>query len=745
MKLNFNDITVERSTAFQSQHFDIGNKRIILEILRGKMYSNPIQTICQEISCNARDAHREVGKDSVPIEIKLPNKLEPWFWIKDFGPGITPERMADVFIKYGCSTKRDDNTQTGGWGLGAKSGFSYSDTFTVISVTPENSKMIRREYIAHIDESGLGQMSCVKEEETTEPQGTTVVITPKEKDYNLFAEQTLRATMFWKVKPIIRGATNWQWPKVSIDYQGNGWEVHGSQTSFSAFSNTPHVLLDGIPYPIKCEHLFKNKQPVFPNYRSVPLRLHFNVGEILITANREELDYQDRTIKTLESHIDAAFTELRSAMTKSVLDAPSLNKAIVAWLAARNHRQFGHLISPMHWQPKGAKTSIAIAGPDLPLTATGSDATKTVIYCNLYYRANNEYGFNRDVLRAKHITIDSQTLIAEDDIASSVVSRQRLANLFEAFPDIKRVYLISFYRKPTTEEVVKEDGTKYNREKIIVEEESYTVNKKIAELTCHWNYLEKVKLSDYEKKAIATKKPNPVKSALQLRYIEGGSTYVKSDAFDTLAAATGTKYYLSSSGNNFSFFVKTQKGETEHSLTKRDLDDSLYALRDLQPPGVKLHLINSRHLPLLNSDWKPFRDLVESLVKIEAANYGGKLYQTRNGSPTDHFADPLVKGIKGSLHQIKDQNSLFVKFFSQQTNNSRKNNYAFQLAKTFKIDVPLEHSDPCEIMVNQLKKEFPLISHINLYYHDNSTSAVIADLISYVNMKLEQKKVPGSK
>ena len=101
MKLNFQDTKIERSTAFQSQNFDIGDKRIILEILRGKMYSNPIQTICQEISTNAKDAHVEAGKPELPIEIKLPNRLEPSFYIRDFGPGITPDRMGSIFIQYG--------------------------------------------------------------------------------------------------------------------------------------------------------------------------------------------------------------------------------------------------------------------------------------------------------------------------------------------------------------------------------------------------------------------------------------------------------------------------------------------------------------------------------------------------------------------------------------------------------------------------------------------------------------------
>lgn len=44
----------------QTVEFRIGDPGKIIDILRSKIYSNPIQTLVQEYLCNARDANREV-------------------------------------------------------------------------------------------------------------------------------------------------------------------------------------------------------------------------------------------------------------------------------------------------------------------------------------------------------------------------------------------------------------------------------------------------------------------------------------------------------------------------------------------------------------------------------------------------------------------------------------------------------------------------------------------------------------
>src|ERR1700749_2819544 len=108
MKLPDVDISTESSKVLLEESFGVGNVGLIFEILRNKMYKNPVIAIAREISCNARYAHREVGKQDIPIEIHLPNAFSPQYKVRDFGPGISPERMSKVFIQYATSTKRED-------------------------------------------------------------------------------------------------------------------------------------------------------------------------------------------------------------------------------------------------------------------------------------------------------------------------------------------------------------------------------------------------------------------------------------------------------------------------------------------------------------------------------------------------------------------------------------------------------------------------------------------------------------
>ena len=74
MKLGSKSSTIETSTVFQEMEFWIksSDMGLVLEILRSKLYSNPIGAICREVASNSRDANRE-AENTVPIEIAINN------------------------------------------------------------------------------------------------------------------------------------------------------------------------------------------------------------------------------------------------------------------------------------------------------------------------------------------------------------------------------------------------------------------------------------------------------------------------------------------------------------------------------------------------------------------------------------------------------------------------------------------------------------------------------------------------
>ena len=101
----------------------------IMSTLRDTLYSDKVLAVIREYSSNAWDAHREVGKADVPIKVTLPTSMDPTLTIEDFGPGLSPDDVFNVYTQYGASTKRGSNSSVGMLGIGSKSGFSFCSGF----------------------------------------------------------------------------------------------------------------------------------------------------------------------------------------------------------------------------------------------------------------------------------------------------------------------------------------------------------------------------------------------------------------------------------------------------------------------------------------------------------------------------------------------------------------------------------------------------------------------------------------
>ena len=65
----------------------------LFAILRKGIYSEPEETVLREYAVNAVDANISNGKGDVPIEITMPNTLDPNLKIRDSGPGLSQKDM----------------------------------------------------------------------------------------------------------------------------------------------------------------------------------------------------------------------------------------------------------------------------------------------------------------------------------------------------------------------------------------------------------------------------------------------------------------------------------------------------------------------------------------------------------------------------------------------------------------------------------------------------------------------------
>ena len=78
-------------------------------ILSSGLYQNKVRAIIRELSCNAVDSHVAAGKSGTPFDIHLPNSLEPWFSIRDYGTGLSHEQVINIYTTYFESSKTDSN------------------------------------------------------------------------------------------------------------------------------------------------------------------------------------------------------------------------------------------------------------------------------------------------------------------------------------------------------------------------------------------------------------------------------------------------------------------------------------------------------------------------------------------------------------------------------------------------------------------------------------------------------------
>lgn len=354
MKINEAKPYLETSGELEEQFFSIQDTGMIFDILRNKMYSNPILAITREISCNARDAHREVGKTDVPVEIHLPNNLEPEYRIKDFGPGISPDRMSNIFIKYTASTKRNDNVQTGGFGLGAKTPFSYSDSFSIITI----HNGIRYLYNCLIDSTKVGKLMLGDESPTDLPNGTEIIIPVLPKNFAEFISWTEHACRHWTVKPNITGGKI-VWSEFNKILEGKAWAlVSVSNNSGHTYGRSqPYadravkVIIDGIEYPLDIQALRKYANTKMIDACNGNFLLYFGVGELSLSASREQIYLDEKTQKLINVRLEEIEKDIQKIVTDKIEAFPTYWDANVFYRQEITSAFYNYaFLGPLTWR-----------------------------------------------------------------------------------------------------------------------------------------------------------------------------------------------------------------------------------------------------------------------------------------------------------------------------------------------------------------------------------------------------------
>lgn len=309
---------------------DESSSQFMFEML-SNLYTNPIAAIVREYTSNCFDSHIEAKVDDAVI-VKKSYEEEGWcISFIDVGVGLSPKRMMKVFMNYFSSTKRKTNNLIGGFGLGSKSGLSYTTFFYINTVF--NGLEYNYIYSKGEVEPELISINGLHPEkllikyykkiriETLDDYFYLPVVNVKAYDNPIGLPTDKKNGTTIK---IVMGTYSDQMKferevKLQLCYFDNvyfeGWNINNEYTIYEKkyfryrsdyqYSNEMHLLLGKVAYPIDWEILEINRI-------EIPIGVKFDIGELIVTPNRESLRYTDEVKASVKTRIKLAHDELLS-------------------------------------------------------------------------------------------------------------------------------------------------------------------------------------------------------------------------------------------------------------------------------------------------------------------------------------------------------------------------------------------------------------------------------------------------
>lgn len=278
------------------------------QILTSGLYTDKIKAVIREISTNAYDSHLANHNADEPFEVHLPTELDPTFYVRDFGVGITPEEIDNVYTVLFESTKTEDEDATGCLGLGCKSPFSYKDSFTVESFRDGKQYV----YSFHLDEFGAPSSTPLGEFPTKERNGVKVSISVDAEHIRLFKLKAAEVFKYFSVLPKFTGSEI-TIEKTKPQLSGDGWESYGNNRVACA-------VMANVAYPITADQYFTSEENNLINYFG--LQLNFKNGEVSFDAGREKLTHDKKTIANIKAKLalvqEAVLKDIQAEIDKCV-------------------------------------------------------------------------------------------------------------------------------------------------------------------------------------------------------------------------------------------------------------------------------------------------------------------------------------------------------------------------------------------------------------------------------------------
>lgn len=254
-----------------------------------------------------------VGKEGVPIFLKLMNNGNDSFVsFQDYGLGMSPDIMNNIYFNYLDSTKELSNSVIGCYGIGSKVALAYTHTFFIDTIW----NGILYHYMFSKQSNGIPAGELLYTEVTDECNGTTIKVPIKESDCNEFHNAINSQLTYF--------------PNVYVEsyrYFDNTYKIYefddflyrpDCSNVYSGYRSV-HMCIGNVAYPIDYAELGIN--PI-----NIPIALKFSIGELTPTPSRENIVYSRESIAIIKDKLSKMFEYLGSQYSKKTMTVNSIEE-----------------------------------------------------------------------------------------------------------------------------------------------------------------------------------------------------------------------------------------------------------------------------------------------------------------------------------------------------------------------------------------------------------------------------------
>jgi len=328
---NLSDQAIESSTTSTKMRLSEDASSMVFQLFTKNVYSNPIGTVVREITSNCFDSHTEAGI-TAPVLIKKHKDEQTgtqYISFIDYGVGMSPDRVNNIYGVYFESTKRVDNQQIGGFGIGGKTPLAYKRSMGSGEGEYDNSFYVitvfdKVKYYYCISEGAeCPVIHKLHEEPTTENNGTEIQIPVLERDLNKFEDEMTKQLYYFE-NIVFEGFETTDYNDVTTSTMSNDYQIiRGKSFLFRGgkYNSNIHVCLGRVAYPIDYGVLGLNSSDYY-----LPIALKLEVGDIGVTVSREQLDYSEKTIKLLKTKLEEAKAEIIALISKQYKNINTLEQ-----------------------------------------------------------------------------------------------------------------------------------------------------------------------------------------------------------------------------------------------------------------------------------------------------------------------------------------------------------------------------------------------------------------------------------